>query len=316
MCENNTICIVGPTACHKSEIAIKLAQHFDCEIVSADSVSVYRGMDIGSAKPSPAEQQLVRHYCIDCVDYFDSEFSVSVFQSLARNAIEEIFSHGKTPLVVGGSGLYVDAIYSDFSFAYPSDKEIRKALELKYQDCRLQAHADLAQIDPSSAKRLNANDIKRVIRALEVYHCSGKTMSQYQEDFSLVQQKQVYPSIKIGLNMDRELLYARINKRVDLMFEQGLEQEARRLYDSGADRGLASMQAIGYAQLFRYFDGEYDLETAKELCKQDTRRFAKRQLTWFKRDKQTKWFFIDNYASVNDAINDIILHIENMEIRQ
>lgn len=308
MINNNTICIVGPTACHKSETALAIAKCFDCEIISADSVSVYRGLDIGSAKPTQVEQQQVRHHMIDCIDCTDESFSVSVFQSMAREAVDDCLSRGKLPLIVGGSGLYVDAIYSNLGFAYPKDDLLRSDLEARYEHNKQLAHQELMKVDSLTAAKLNPNDFKRVIRSLEVYHCSGRPMSSYSADFAAVQADKQYPAVKIGLNTDRDKLYQRINQRVDRMFDLGLLEEARGLYDSIENRSLTAMQAIGYAQLYAHFDGQYDLAYAKELIKRDTRRFAKRQLTWFKRDKDIKWFYFD--ANTDETIEAIINYIE------
>lgn len=311
MISTDTICLVGPTACHKTEISIMLAKHFDCEIISADSVSVYRDMDIGSAKPSKTEQEMVKHHLIDCVDPRDTSFSVAEYQRLARLAICDIGSRGKTPLIIGGSGLYVDAIYSDLSFAYPSDKKIRESLEKEYEDNPSKAYKKLLLIDAATADRLNPNDYKRVIRALEVYVCSGKTMSEYQSGFEAVQSNKLYSSVKIGLTMDRERLYNRIEKRVNKMFDKGLIAEVQNLVDRGVTPASPAMQAIGYRQIVGYLNGDYNLPTAKELCIKDTRHFAKRQLTWFKRDKETTWFSLDDYSTIDDAVESIISYISN-----
>ncbi|MDO4564622.1 MAG: tRNA (adenosine(37)-N6)-dimethylallyltransferase MiaA [Clostridia bacterium] len=296
-----TICIVGPTACHKTELSLRLARAFNCEIVSADSVAIYRGLDIGSAKPCREERETVPHHMIDCIDCTDASFSVAVFQKMAREAIGDVFARKRTPLIVGGSGLYVDAIYSDFDFAFPSDSLVRRKLELEYEANPNSAYATLQRIDKKTAERLNPNDKKRIVRALEVFYCCGKTMSELTDSFKNKQAVKLYPSIRVGLEMDRAELYRRIDDRVEAMLKRGLLDEARSLYDSISDRELPAMRAIGYAQLFRYFDGEYDLECAVELLKRDTRRFAKRQLTWFKRDKTTKWFKIDDFDSLDEV---------------
>lgn len=310
MINRDTICIVGPTACHKTEISIKLAQHFDCEIISADSVSVYRGMDIGSAKPTQEERQLVKHHLIDCADYTDDSFSVFEYQRLAREAVDSIRSRGKTPLIVGGSGLYVDAIYSDMSFAYPTDREVRAELEKKYADKHELAYSALKAVDTRTAARVSPNDFKRIIRALEVFECSGRPFSAFLSDFESIQKRKRYSAVKIGLNMEREHLYERIEKRVESMFDKGLEEEARMIYENPcAVRTASPLQSIGYRQLFNYFDGNCSLEQARTDCIKDTRHFAKRQLTWFKRDKETKWFMLDSYPDIDSAMREIIDYI-------
>lgn len=311
--QKQVICIVGPTACHKSELSVMLAERISGEIVSADSVSVYRGLDIGSAKPTEAERRRVPHHMIDCVDITDTSFSVASFQHMARQAIDDIYSRNKIPIIVGGSGLYVDAILCDFDFAYPSDAKVRKDLENRFSSDRQKAYVELEAIDSDSASRLNPNDYKRIIRALEVYYCSGKPMSSIAKSFSDKQEKKIYDSITIGLCMERDNLYQRINDRVELMMQTGLLSEVKGLYDKISDKSLPAMQSIGYAQLFRFLDGEYDLQTAVELIKRDTRRFAKRQLTWFRRDKSIKWLQVDGFETMEDVVTAMLDYIAEGE---
>jgi len=294
--QQKIICIVGPTACHKTECAIELAKRINGEIVSADSVQVYVGMDIGSAKPSLEERQGIEHHMIDCVSIDTPEFSVSQFRHLASSAIDGIAANGHVPIVVGGSGLYVNALTYPLGFAVPRNDEVRSHLSARYDEDPQGAFERLRLVDPKTAERLHPNDKKRIVRALEVNDCSGKPLSAYGNDF----QNEAgaiadFTPLMFGLNMEREKLYARINARVDCMMRQGLLEEARRIYDPNYNPNLPALRSIGYHQLFSYFDGAYSLEEAVEQIKQDTRRFAKRQLTWFRRDLRILWHDVTEY---------------------
>lgn len=305
------VCIVGPTACRKTELSIQLAKRFDGEIISTDSVAVYRGLDIGSAKPTEEERQGIPHHMIDCISVDDTNFSVAVFREMARKAITEIIGRSKLPIVVGGSGMYCDSIFSDMTFSAPSDPVVRLQLETEYQTAPTELWKRLEITDPATAERLHPNDAKRIIRALEVYEVTGQTFSELNRSFADAQKaNQEYDVIRIGLNMDRQRLYERIELRVDKMFEAGLIQEAFDLFDKGYSSELPAMQAIGYAQLRDVYDGRCSLDEAKERIKLDTRHFAKRQLTWFRRDKDTRWFLVDEYASVADLIKEISQYLE------
>ena len=297
------VCIPGPTACHKTECAIELAKRINGEIVSADSVQVYLGMDIGSAKPSVEERQGIPHHMIDCVSIDTPEFSVSQYRTMAQEAIDGICSRGKVPIVVGGSGLYLNALTYPLGFAVPRNDEMRARLSAEYDVDPLKSYARLISVDPATAKRLHPNDKKRILRALEVYDCSGKPLSAFGDDFQNETGTQApYDAILFGLNMDRSRLYERINLRVDRMMRQGLLEEARRIYDANYNPNLPALRSIGYKQLFAYFDGADSLEHAIEQIKQDTRRFAKRQLTWFRRDLRIHWFDATEFESVKDGI--------------
>ena len=297
------ICIVGPTACHKTECAIELAKRIDGEIVSADSVQVYIGMDIGSAKPGLKEQQGIQHHLIDCLPIDTPEFSVSQFRQLASAAIEKIVLQGKTPIVVGGSGLYVNALTYPLGFAIPRNDEVRAHLSAQYDENPQDVFERLKAVDPESAKRLHPNDKKRVVRALEVFGCTGKPITDFGDDFQNESGNDApFNPLMIGLNMERQALYARINLRVDHMIRQGLLEEARRIYDSHYDPNLPALRSIGYKQLFSYFDKEISKEEAIEQIKQDTRRFAKRQQTWFKRDSRIRWHDVTDFDANKDRI--------------
>lgn len=297
------VCIVGPTACHKTELSIELAKRTRGEIVSADSVQVYFHLDIGSAKPTMEERQGIPHHMIDCLPIDTADVSVSLFRSMAMDAIEAISSRGNTPIVVGGSGLYVNALTYPLGFAVPKNDEIRALVAAEYDQDPLKTYERLKNIDPVSAQKLHPNDKKRIVRALEVYDCSGQPLSEYGADFlnSAGESPAVDP-LMIGLTMDRDALYRRINLRVDLMMQQGLLQEARAIYDASYDRNLPALRSIGYQQLFAYFDGTCSLEEAVEKIKQDTRRFAKRQLTWFRRDERITWYDATNWDDTKDDL--------------
>ncbi len=297
------VCIVGPTACHKTETSIELAKRTGGEIVSADSVQVYIGMDVGSAKPTVEERQGIAHHMIDCVPIDTPEFSVSQFRALAMPAIDGILRRGKTPIVVGGSGLYVNALTFPLGFAVPRDDAVRAEMEALYERDPQSAFGRLAAADPATAKRLHVNDKKRVVRALEVFECSKKPLSSYGDDFANASGNAApYDPLMIGLDMDRALLYERIGLRVDLMIKNGLLEEAKRIYNAGYDEKLPAMQSIGYRQLFAYFSGECTLEEAIGRIKLDTRHFAKRQLTWFRRDKRILWHDVTDYNAAKDGL--------------
>lgn len=297
------VCIVGPTACHKTELSIELAKRIGGEIVSADSVQVYFGMDIGSAKPDVEERQGIAHHLIDCLPIDTPEFSASMFRDMALQAIQDIASRGKAPIVVGGSGLYVNALTYPLGFAIPKNDAARENAAREYDKDALQAHERLSRVDPVTASRLHPNDKKRIIRALEVYDCSGKPLSAYGADFqNSAGEEAAFDPLLIGLSMDREELYRRINLRVDVMMERGLLEEAKRIYDAKYESTLPAMRSIGYQQLFSYFDGDCTLEDAIETIKQDTRRFAKRQMTWFRRDARIVWHDVTQWDQMKDHL--------------
>lgn len=284
--------VVGPTATGKTALSVALAQRLNGEIVSADAVAVYRGMDIGSAKPTQEERQGIPHHMIDCADITDRDFTVSVFRELARAAVDGILKRDRLPIVVGGSGLYADAIFSNMRFSAPSDSDLRAELEADYDRDKNGFFALLSASDPITAARLHPNDKKRVVRAMEVFRLTGKPFSELNRTFSDVQAGDgTYRIVRVGLNMDRELLYRRIDLRVDRMIESGLIDEAYGLFREGLtpDRYTA-MQAIGYAQLYEVYCGRCTEAEAIEAVKLATRHFAKRQITWFKRDPNTVWF--------------------------
>ncbi len=299
--------IVGPTASGKTAASIALAQRLNAEIISADSIQVYRGMDIGSAKPTTEERQGIPHHLMDAVDIDSPKFSVAEYRCMAGKAIEDIAGRGKYPIVVGGTGLYVNSLIYPLNFtSVPSDDNLRAEISALEEKQKGAAYMLLEKEDPTAAQRLHPNDVKRVIRALEVVRLTGKSIDQHGGDFSNRANAEIpYEPTIIGLTMPREKLYERINLRVDIMLEQGLLEEARGIYEAGYDLSLPALQGLGYKQLFKHFSGEYSLDEAIEAIKLETRHFAKRQLTWFRRDKRIVWFDITEYpdsAALNDAI--------------
>lgn len=282
------IVLTGPTAAGKTELSIALAKKLNGAIISADSMQVYKYMNIGSAKIRPEEMQGVRHYLVDVLDPRE-EFHVARFQQMAKEAMDEIYRNGQLPIVVGGTGFYIQALLKDIDFDESSGElPCRKELE---ETARREGGAvlyeRLKQVDPESAEAIHPNNVKRVIRALEFYQETGQSISLHNKE-----QKEKQPPYTYAyfvLNDDRARLYERIDRRVDRMVEQGLVEEVRWLKEHGYDRSLVSMQGLGYKELFPYLDGTCSLEEAVEIIKRDTRHFAKRQITWFKREPDVIW---------------------------
>lgn len=300
--EARLLCLLGPTAVGKTEIAIQLAQRLDAEIVSVDSRQIYRQMDIGTAKPTAEEQQAARHHLIDCVD-ISQPFSVADYQSLADAAITDIQDRGKQVLLVGGAGLYFRAIVDGLFEGPGADTALRERLEREAAQHGVNVlHARLRACDPVSADRIHPNNIVRVIRALEVYELTGIPMSELQQQWH--PEKQRYPFIAFGLTMPRALLYRRIEQRVDVMLANGLIAEVESLLAVGYARETVALQSFGYRELIAYLDGECTYLEAVQQLKQNTRRFAKRQLTWFRKDTRVEW--IDRESTL-----DIITHLLN-----
>ncbi|MEG6522423.1 tRNA (adenosine(37)-N6)-dimethylallyltransferase MiaA [Desulfotomaculum sp. 1211_IL3151] len=289
------IAIVGPTAAGKTDVAIELAKIINGEIISADSMLVYRHMDIGTAKPTFEEMQGIPHHMIDLVEP-DEEFSVAMYQSKAEQLIDDITRDGHLPILVGGTGLYVRSVIDHYDFTPPA-KENRLREELKSEAARVGAeamHRKLSEVDPESAERLHPNDLRRVIRALEVYYQTGKTISEYQ--YIRKEDPPKYNLKMFGLTMDRQLLYKRIEQRVDLMLEKGLVDEVKNLLKQYETWGTA-LQGLGYKEIVRYLKGECSLEEAAETLKRNTRRFAKRQLTWFRADQRIHWLNMEHFEN-------------------
>ena len=295
MMKKPLIVLTGPTAVGKTALSIALAKQVGCEIISADSMQVYKYMDIGSAKIMPQEMQGVEHYLVDVLKP-EEEFHVVRFQQMAKEAMENIYAHGKIPLLVGGTGFYIQAVTRDIDFTEgEEDREYRSSLEQLAQSQGAETlHKMLQEIDPPSAASIHANNMKRVIRALEFYHLNGYPISKHNQQES--EKESPYNLAYFVLNDERSRLYERIDKRVDLMMEAGLVEEVRGLRKMGYDRSMVSMQGLGYKELLAWMDGEYSLEEAVRILKRDTRHFAKRQITWFKREKDVIWMNKPDYG--------------------
>lgn len=298
------ICLVGPTAVGKTEIAIQLAQQLDAEIVSLDSRQIYREMDIGTAKPTADQQRAIPHHLIDCVDV-DQPFSVAEYQRLADIAIAEIWERSKRVMAVGGAGLYFRGIIEGLFDGPGADVEIRAKLQREADEHgNVALHERLRQCDPEAADRTHPNNLVRVIRALEVYELTGKPISALQQQWKMEEPR--YPFWAFGLDMPREVLYRRIEDRVDLMVEAGLVEEVKGLLDRGYPRNCVAMQSFGYKELTDYVDGVRTLDEAIALLKQNTRRFAKRQLTWFRKDPRIEWIDISRFSSIDGIVDNLL----------
>ena len=297
--------LVGPTAIGKTDLSVELAKKLNGEIISADSMQIYKGMDIGTAKIREDEKKGIKHYLIDEVSPH-VEFSVSDFQEKANGYIDEILKKDKLPMVVGGTGLYINSLIYDLNFSVSvSNWELRdKYTELAKIHGNQYVHDELRLVDPVSADRIHVNDIKRVTRALEVYHETGKPMAEYYKDFRKPNNE--FDIVMIGLTMDREKLYDRINKRVNIMLEEGLIEEVKDLLDKGYDENLTSMQAIGYKEVMDYLKGGYSLEETIGIIKQGSRRYAKRQITWFKKEERIHWIDLDEIQDKDYLVKYII----------
>lgn len=290
------VCIVGPTASGKTKLGIELCKMLSGEVVSADSMQIYKGMDVGTAKPSMEERDGIPHHLFDIVEP-DEAYSVSCFIEDADRAIADVAGRGKLPVVVGGTGLYIDALIRGGGFA-EYDEDYRAYLMSKSPE---ELFDMLKKVDPDSAERLHLKDLKRITRALEIYHLSGKTIGEHNEMTQKLPPR--YDAKIIGLTCrDRQILYDRIEKRVDEMLEMGLVEETKRLLESGISEKATSMQAIGYKEIIPAIVGETSMDEAVLLLKQATRRLAKRQLTWFRRDARIKWFYLDNPESFEDVL--------------
>jgi tRNA dimethylallyltransferase len=300
--------LVGPTAVGKTKMSLSIAHQFNCEIISGDSMQIYRYMDIGTAKLPERQREGIPHHMIDIVDP-DEPFSAADFQQMANTLIADIHRRGRLPFVVGGTGLYVEALCYGFEFTPSAGGDAAFREEMKEYAARNGAqalHDRLREVDPQTAERLHPNDQRRIIRALEIFRISGRPMSDW-----LARQAKVSPYrlCLIGLSMERELLYRRIEQRVDEMIREGLVDEVQRLLDLGYSADLTSMQGLGYKEIVGYLRGEYSLEEAVQLLKRNTRRFAKRQLSWFRHMKEIQWVDVtetENFFAHLQEINAII----------
>lgn len=297
------IVVAGPTAVGKTKYAIEAALACGGEVVSCDSMQLYQYMDIGSAKPTPEEQARVKHYLVDQIDPQEA-FSVAEYQKLAKDAIEEIFRKGKTPVIAGGTGLYLNSLLYDMDFSNaPQDSALRSQLEQEAEEQGPEfIHNKLKEADPVAAERIHPNNVKKVIRALE-----GALSGNPIGDFRSVQTRcSDYDAVLIGLTRDRAELYERINLRVDILVEQGLFEEVKGLLERGLTEADISMKGIGYKEIIGCFNGQYSQDEAIDLIKKNTRHLAKRQLTWFRRYEDMHWINISEYASDEDAIEEMI----------
>ena len=282
------IVLTGPTAVGKTSLSIALAKAVNGEIISADSMQVYKKMDIGSAKIRPEEMNGVKHYLVDVLDPKE-EFHIVKFQQMAKEAMEEIYAKGKIPILVGGTGFYIQAVTKDIDFTEAEqENEYRKELEVLAKEKGGEyLHEMLKEVDPKSAEAIHAHNVKRVIRALEFYHQNQMPISAHNEEQK--KNESPYRLAYFVLNMPRELLYKRIDLRVDQMLEEGLLEEVKDLQKEGCCRGMVSMQGLGYKEILDYLEEKYSMEEAVRILKRDTRHFAKRQLTWFRREQEVTW---------------------------
>lgn len=299
------ICVVGPTASGKTALSVTLAKALDGEVISADSMQLYRGMDVGTAKVTPEEMDGIPHHMIDVADPQES-FSAARYVEMADPILRDILRRGKTAIIAGGTGLYVDALIAGRTFAPYPETGRRQALELEAEEMGMEHMLSrLKAVDPDSAARLHLADRKRIIRALEVYEETGKTITQHNLETQAVPDR--YQPVWIGLTYEpRQLLYDRIDLRVDKMLEQGLLEEIRGLLEQGTPRECTAMQAIGYKEFLPVLDGTAPLETAVEQVKQGSRRYAKRQLTWFRRNPKIHWILQNRETTFSDVFSQAV----------
>ena len=309
------IILTGPTAVGKTALSIGLAKAVDGEIISADSMQVYRKMNIGTAKIQQSEMQGVRHHLIDILDPGE-DFNVVLFKKYALEAMKDIYSREKIPVVVGGTGFYIQALLYDINFEdNDNDMSYREELQtLAAEHGNSYIHDMLAGVDPESAEKIHENNVKRVIRALEFYKKTGMKISKHNEAES--QKESPYNFEYFVLNDDRQKLYDRIDRRIDIMLADGLLDEVRSLVDEGYSRDLVSMQGLGYKEMIDYIQERYTLDEAVYTLKRDTRHFAKRQLTWFKREKQVTWVNKNEFDSEADILSFMIERLREKEIIQ
>ncbi|MCI5502954.1 MAG: tRNA (adenosine(37)-N6)-dimethylallyltransferase MiaA [Anaerobutyricum sp.] len=307
------IVLTGPTAVGKTNLSIRLAKKIGGEIISADSMQIYKKMNIGTAKISPEEMAGVPHYLVDELDPGE-EFNVVAFQQMAKKAMKQIYENGHIPIVVGGTGFYIQALLYDVDFSeHETEEKYRQELvALEQEKGREYLYEMLKQADPEYAAIVHSNNVKRVIRALEYYHETGRKLSEHN-----AQQREnssPYQFVYLVLNDEREILYDRIDRRVDQMMEAGLLQEVEALVKEGYERTLVSMQGLGYKEFFDYFDGKCTLEETVDIIKRDTRRFAKRQLTWFRREKEVCWMNKQDYPDGDALFHEILKILKEKEI--
>ncbi len=301
--ERKVIVITGPTCSGKTFLSLILAEELKTEILSADSRQIYKYLNIGTAKPSKEELEKIKHHFIDHLNP-DEDYNVSLYESEALRVCENLFSEKKNPIVVGGSGLYIKALVEGLFHEIGVDEEYREkllALRNKHGDRYL--YEELKKVDPESASKMFPQNWKRVIRALEVFQISGKPISQFHKDYN---RESDISFLQYGLNWDRDILYQNIEKRVDEMIETGLLDETKKILMMGYDENINSLNTVGYKEIISHFNNEFPLERAIELIKRNTRRYAKRQLTWFRKDERIKWFEIKNKEDLSKAAQNIL----------
>ena len=300
--KHKVIVICGPTASGKTALSIELAKKINGEIVSADSMQIYKDMDIGTAKPTKQEMGEIKHYLLDFVSPED-RYSVAQYKQDAKKSIKEIINKGKTPIIVGGTGLYVDSLIYEIEYNdIKLDEEYRKKLEKIAEEQGLEElYKKAVEIDPEAMKKISQNDKKRIMRVLEIYHSTGKTKTEQEKESR--RNPVEYDYRVFAINWDREILYQRINKRVDIMVEQGLIEEVKEILNK-YDKFPTAMQGLGYKEVVDYLNGIYTKEEMIEKIKLETRRYAKRQLTWFRKNKQTIW--LDGTNDIQNNINIIL----------
>lgn len=310
MDKRKLIVLTGPTAVGKTKLSIALARAVQGEIISADSMQVYKYMDIGSAKVKPQEMEGIKHYLIDCFEPTDEEgFNVARFQSMAKEAMEEIYAKGKLPILVGGTGFYIQSLVYDIDFT-PNDADMsyRMMLEkLAEQKGAEYLHDMLKAVDPRSAEDIHFHNVKRVIRALEFFEKTGEPISAHNEQER--QKQSPYELYYFVLNDDRAKIYERIDMRVDHMLKEGLVEEVKGLLDMGCTREMVSMQGLGYKEIIDHLQGEISLEEAVYLIKRDTRHFAKRQLTWFRRERDVRWIHKSDFSCEEEMLQYMLTQI-------
>lgn len=292
---NPLLILTGPTAAGKTKLSIELAKAVNGEIISADSMQVYKHMDIGSAKIQPEEMQGVKHYLVDILEPTE-DFNIVLFQKYAKQAVTEIYEKGKIPIIVGGTGFYIQSVLYNIDFQESDeDTALRAELEqLAREKGAAYLHNMLRECDPKAAQEIHANNVKRVIRAVEFYRQTGRKISEHNETER--EKKSAYESRYFVLTDRRERLYENIDRRVDIMIEEGLVDEVKRLMDMGCKRDSTAMQGLGYKEIISYLAGEITLDEAVYIIKRDTRHFAKRQLTWFRRERDVIWIEKDKFA--------------------
>ena len=301
MTKKPMIILSGPTAVGKTALSIELAKRVNGAIISADSMQVYKHMDIGSAKIMPEEMCGIKHYLIDALEPSE-EFNIVVFQKMAKKALEEIYANGQVPIITGGTGFYIQALLYDIDFENQDTNEAYRAEleEIAKNQGNESLHNRLKEVDPVSAEKIHANNVKRVIRALEFYKLTGKPISEHNE--AEQQKESPYNFAYFVLTDDRENLYKRIDLRVDIMLKNGLLNEVKKLKDMGYHREMVSMQGLGYKEILDYLDDKITLEEAIYILKRETRHFAKRQLTWFRREKEVIWIDKSKYNYDETAV--------------